>query len=116
MKSEKYREFLKHQAGKRPLRKSVSTERIILGVPHENIERTYGDRSSSILDSILLGKKMSQSVTVDRRAASLLQHRLNVLEEENIRMQRKIRFMKITIILMAAAFLSLCIYLMLFFI
>jgi len=116
MESERYREFLKYQAGKRPLRKSVSTERIILRVPQENIERSYGERTSNILDSILLGKRMGQSVTVDRRAASLLQHRLNVLEEENAEMQRKIKLMKITIIFMAAAFFSLCIYLMLLFV
>jgi len=116
MKSEKYIEFLKRQAVKRPLHRNVSTEKIILKVPRENVEKTYGDGSSSILDSILLVKEMSQSVTVDRRAASLLQYRLNVLEEENLHMQRRIRLMKMIIILMAVAIFSLCIYLTLYFV
>jgi len=111
MESKKYKEFLKRQAAKKPLQKNVSTEKIILGIPRENVEKDYGDESSNILDSILLGKKMGQSVTIDRRSASLLQYRLNVLDEENLRMQRKIRLMKMTIILMAAAILSLCAYL-----
>jgi len=113
MESEKYKEFLKHQAGKRPLHKNASTEKIILEVSRENIEEAYGDESSDILDSILLGKEMSRSVTVDRRAASLLRYRLDVLEEENLHMQKKIRLMKIIILLMVAVIFSLCIYLML---
>ena len=111
MESEKYREFLKHQSGKRPLYKSVSAEKIILGVSQENREE-----SSDILESILLDKKLSQSVTVDRKAASLLRYRLEMLEEENLQMHRKIRFMKIIIALMMSVTLSLLVYLILYFI
>ena len=116
MKSEKYIEFLKRQAVKRPLHRNVSTEKIILGIPRKDIEKSYGNKASDILDSVLLGREMSQSVTVDRRAASLLQYRLNMLEEENLHMQRKIRLMKMTIMIMAAAIFSLCIYLALYFV
>jgi len=115
MKSEKYKEFLKRQAVKRPLHRNVSTEKISLKIPGENVEKTYGGGSSNILDSILLGKEINQSVTVDRRAASLLQYRLNVLEEKNLQMQRRIRLMKMVIILMAVVIFSLVIHLMLYF-
>ena len=79
------------------------------------MEESPRAESSDILDSVLLGKEMSQSVTVDRRAASLLRYRLDLLEEENLNMQKKIRFMKILIILMAATILSLSVYLILHF-
>jgi len=35
MESKKYKEFLKHQAGKKPLYRNVSTEKIILRVPQK---------------------------------------------------------------------------------
>jgi len=111
MESKKYKEFLKHQAVKRPLHRDASAEKIILGISQESRRKTREDDSSDILDSILLGREMSQSVTVDRRAASLLRYRLNMLEEENLHMRKQIRFMKIAIILMVVTVFSLCVYL-----
>jgi len=115
MESKKYKEFLERQAGKRPFHKNVSTEKVIFKFSRGKMEESPRAESSDILDSVLLGKEMSQSVTVDRRAASLLRYRLDLLEEENLNMQKKIRFMKILIILMAAAILSLSVYLILHF-
>ncbi|HIE19070.1 TPA: hypothetical protein EYP75_05030 [Candidatus Bathyarchaeota archaeon] len=113
MESKKYKEFLEHQAGKRPFHKNVSTEKIIFQVSREKMEESSRNESSDILDSVLLGKEMSQSVTVDRRAASLLRYRLDLLEEENLNMRKKIRFMTVIVILMAATIFSLCVYLIL---
>jgi len=115
MESEKYKEFLKHQAVKRPLHREASKEKMLIGISRESERKAYRDEASDILDSILLGKEMNQSVTVDRRAASLLQYRLNVLEEENLYLQRRIGRMKVIIVLMAATIFSLSVYLMLYF-
>ena len=112
MESKKYREFLKRQSVKSPLHRDVSTEKIIVGISQESRRKFYEDDSSDILDSILLGREMSQSVTVDRRAASLLQYRLNVLEEENIHLRRQNKFMKIIIIIMGVTIFSYSIYLL----
>ncbi len=114
MESEKYREFLKRQAGNRPLPRNISTEKMIFSVPKQSIEEPARDESSDILDSIFLGKEMSQSVTVDRKAASLLRYRIDALEEENLQMRRKVRLMKMILIFMAAVIFSLCVYLVLY--
>ena len=110
MESEKYKKFLERQALNRPIHGNVPEEKIILEISREKMEEASGDGSSDILDSIFLGKEMSRSVTVDRRAASLLRYRLDMLEEETLQMQKKIKFMKRIIALMAAAIFSLCVY------
>jgi hypothetical protein len=114
MESEKYREFLKRQAVKRPIQRNASTEKIILKIPGQNrIDETSGGGTSDILDTILLGKEMGENITVDRRAASLLRFRLNVLEEENLQMQRKIRSLTIINAILAVAVLLLFLYILL---
>jgi hypothetical protein len=113
MESEKYREFLKNQAVKRPIQRNASPEKIILKIPGQNKIETSGGGTSDILDSILLGKEMEENITVDRRSASLLRYRLNVLEEENLRMQRKIRSLKRIIVFLVAAIVPLFLYLLL---
>jgi len=114
MESEKYRKFLRYQAGKRPIRKSVSTNKMILKIPGDDMTETSRGRLSDILDSILLGKEMGENITVDRRAASLLSYRLSMLEEENLQMRRKIRSLKVIIGSLAAAIASLSAYIILY--
>ena len=114
MESEKYRKFLRYQAGKRPIRKSVSTNKMILKIPGDDMAETSRGRLSDILDSILLGKEMGENITVDRRAASLLSYRLSMLEEENLQMRRKIRSLKVIIGSLAAAIASLSAYIILY--
>ncbi|RJS88007.1 hypothetical protein CW705_09660 [Candidatus Bathyarchaeota archaeon] len=101
MESEKYREFLKKRAENRPLYKNILGEKIIFEVSKEEREEKHQRGSSDILESILLGREIGRNVTVDREAASFLQYRLDMLEEENAQMRRRMRFMKIMIVFLA---------------
>ena len=114
MESEKYRKFLEHQAIEKPLHKRISTEKILFNIPIREVEKPPRDESVNILDSILLGKEIGQNITIDRRAASLLRYRLDLLEKENLQMKEKIRLMKIVIAFTMAALFSILIYLILY--
>jgi len=111
MENEKYRKFLEHQSVGKPLHKRVSAEKILLNIPVREVEESPRDESINILDSILLGREIDKNVTVDRRAASLLRYRLDLLEKENLQMKEKIRLMKMAIIIMAVTLFSTLIYL-----
>jgi hypothetical protein len=54
--------------------------------------------SSDILDSLYLGKNMEETVTVERKVAGLLRDRLKGLEEENLRMRKRLTTFKIMMI------------------
>ncbi len=67
------------------------------------------DSSSDLLDSLYLGKDMQETVVVDRKTAAMLQDRLRGLEEENIRVRKRMRLMKFIIgaLLVGVALVSL---------
>ncbi|MCW4021012.1 MAG: hypothetical protein NWF14_07295 [Candidatus Bathyarchaeota archaeon] len=98
MESEKYRKFLRQQAEKNPVKidRSARSTRFRISWRNEG-ESPVQSSSSDILDSLYLGKDMKETVVVDRRVAALLQDRLGGLEEENIRMRRRIKIMKFAI-------------------
>jgi hypothetical protein len=109
MESEKYRRFLAQQAEKNPVKMegSLIGERFRISW-EDNEDRPASSSTSDILDSFYFGKDMQETVVVDRRAAALLQDRLRGLEEENIRVRKRIKWMKFIIgaLLLAVAFVS----------
>jgi len=110
MVTEKYKKFLEMEAKKNPVKIEGSMEKEHLRISWENNkERPIQTKSSDIIDSIYLGKDMEETVVVDRRVAAMLQDRLKGLEEENIRMHRRVKIMKIMIgaLLLSVAFTSL---------
>lgn len=110
MESEKYRRFLKKQAEKNPVKieGSLSSERYRISWEDDR-DRSKVNASSDILDSLYLGKDMQETVVVDRKVAAMLQDRLRGLEEENIRVRKRMRLMKgiIGALIVAFAFVSL---------
>ena len=105
MESKRYREFLRRQAEIRPLRRNVVGGKIILGVLSEG-DRGEPEGSSDVLESLLLGEGIKGDAAIDRKAVSLLQYRLEMLERENAQMRRRIRLMRILIALMALTILA----------
>lgn len=114
MESEKYRKFLKQQAEKNPVKieGSLVGQRFRISWEDDR-DRSTLESSSNLLDSLYLGKDMQETVVVDRKAAAMLQERLRGLEEENIRVRRRIRLMKfaagallIALTLVSLAFLN----------
>ncbi len=95
MESEKYRRFLEQQARRNPVRieGSLASERFRVSW-EDNEDRAALNTSSDILDSVYFGKDMQETVVVDRKAAALLQDRLRGLEEENIRVRKRLKLMK----------------------
>ena len=110
MESEKYRKFLKQQSEKNPVKieGSLVGERFRISWEDER-DRSTLNSSSNLLDSLYLGKDMQETVVVDRKAAAMLQERLRGLEEENIRVRKRIRLMKFAMgaLLVALALVSL---------
>lgn len=110
MESEKYRKFLKQQAEKHPVKieGSLVGERFRISWEDER-DRTTLESSSNLLDSLYLGKDMQETVVVDRKTAAMLQDRLRGLEEENIRVRRRMRLMKFIVgaLLVGVALISL---------
>ncbi len=99
MKSEKYRKFLEQQAEKNPVKieGSLSTERFKISWQNTKERPAARAAASDILDSLYLGREMEESVVVDRRVAFLLQDRLRGLEEENLRMHRRAKLLKLAV-------------------
>jgi len=110
MENEKYREFLKKRAESRPLYKDVLGEKIIFEVPKEEMEEKRQSGLSDILESILLGREVGCNVTMDREAASLLKYRLDMLEEENAQMRKRMKLMKVMIAFLASFILMVFAY------
>ena len=75
----------------------------------DNRDRSTLDSSSDLLDSLYLGRDMQETVVVDRKVAAMLQERLRGLEEENIRVRRRMRLMKFVMgaLLVSVALVSL---------
>jgi len=101
---------LKQQSEKNPVKieGSLVGERFRISWEDER-DRSTLNSSSNLLDSLYLGKDMQETVVVDRKAAAMLQERLRGLEEENIRVRKRIRLMKFAMgaLLVALALVSL---------
>jgi len=106
MESKKYRKFLEKQAEKNPVNIEDSTTtrgfRITWDSVHEEPARSG---SSDILDSLYLGKNMEENVTVERKAAGLIRDRLRGLEEENLRLRRRISSFKYVMVALGIGFI-----------
>ncbi len=101
---------MKQEAEKHPVKieGSLVGERFRISWEDER-DRFTLDSSSNLLDSLYLGKDMQETVVVDRKTAAMLQDRLRGLEEENIRVRRRMRLMKFVIgaLLVVVALVSL---------
>ena len=101
---------MKQQAEKNPVKieGSLVGQRFRISWEDER-DRTTLVSSSDLLDSLYLGKDMQETVVVDRKTAAMLQDRLRGLEEENIRVRKRMRLMKFIIgaLLVGVALVSL---------
>jgi len=61
--------------------------------------------SSDILDSLYLGKNMEENVIVERKVAGLLKDRLRGLEEENLRLRKRLTTFKILMVALGVSLL-----------
>jgi hypothetical protein len=106
MENKKYRKFLEKQAEKNPVNIEDSTSargfKITWDKAHEEPTRSG---SSDILDSLYLGKNMEQNVTVERKVAGLIRDRLKGLDEENLRLRRRITSYKVLTVALGISFL-----------
>ncbi|MBS7649283.1 MAG: hypothetical protein QXK89_02185 [Candidatus Bathyarchaeia archaeon] len=99
MASEKYRRFLEVESKKAPIERKQSDVKGRLWVSWgESTDRVVIERGSSdIIDSIYFGEELSKTVVMDRKVARIIQERLKGLEEENLRLYKQARIMKIAI-------------------
>ena len=106
MENKKYRKFLEKQAEKNPVNMEDSASakgfKITWDKGHEEPVRSG---SSDILDSLYLGKNMEENVTVERKAAALIRDRLKGLEEENLRLRRRMTSFKFLMVALGISFL-----------
>lgn len=112
MESEKYRKFLEIESKKAPLEKKQSDMRERFWFSWgESVDRAPVEKGSSdIIDSLYFGNDLSRTVVIDRKVAKILQERLRGLEEENMRLHKRVRLIRLImyaliliIILMAIA-------------
>ncbi len=99
MESKKYRNFLEAESKRAPIekRRSNSEERFWI-LWKEKVDRATIERGTSdIIDSLYFGEDLSRTVVIDRKVARIIQERLKGLEEENIRLHKRVRIMKIII-------------------
>jgi len=106
MENKKYRRFLEKQAEKNPVNiedsKSTRGFKITWDSTHEEPARSG---SSDILDSLYLGKNMEENVIVERKVAGLIRDRLKGLEDENLRLHRRITSYKFVLLALGISFI-----------
>jgi hypothetical protein len=108
MSNKKYKKFLEKQSEKNPIDLNSSMSRGNFRISWErNKEESPQGSSSHILDSIYLGKDMEETVVVDRRVAGMLRDRLKGMEDENLRLRKRVGRLKIMLIAVGAAALLL---------
>ncbi|MBS7614928.1 hypothetical protein KEJ18_04275 [Candidatus Bathyarchaeota archaeon] len=113
MESEKYRRFLEKQAEKNPVKIEDSTANKGFKITWDNVRDEPKRRSSSdILDSLYLGKNMEETVIVERKVAGLLRDRLRGLEDENLRLRRRLTTLKILLVALGTGLLFVTILLL----
>lgn len=99
MESKKFRNFLEAESRRAPIEKkqSISGKNFWISWK-EKVDRVTVERGTSdIIDSLYFGEDLSKTVVMDRKVARIIQERLRGLEEENIRLHKRIRIMKIVI-------------------
>jgi hypothetical protein len=97
MESEKYRKFLEIESKKAPLEKKQSDMRERFWISWgESVDRAPIEKGTSdIIDSLYFGNDPSRTVVIDRKVAKILQERLRGLEEENMRLHKRVRLMRL---------------------
>lgn len=106
MENKKYRKFLEKQAEENPVNIEDSTGGRGFKITWDNIhEEPVRSGSSDILDSLYFGKNMEENVTVERKVAGLIRDRLKGLEEENLRLHRRITSFKVLMVALGISFL-----------
>lgn len=99
MESGKYRRFLEAESKIAPIEKKRSPESDRFWISwKERVDRvTFESGTSDIIDSLYFGEDLSRAVVIDRGVARIIQERIRGLEEENIRLHKLVRIMKIVI-------------------
>ncbi len=106
MENEKYRRFLEKQAEKNPVNIEGSAGNRGFKITWDNVrEEPKRGGSSDILDSLYLGKNMEENVVVERKVAGLLKDRLRGLEEENLRLRKRLTTFKIMMVALGVSLL-----------
>ena len=100
MESERYKKFLEIESRKAPIKRKKSEVRERFWIYWE--ERTDGSElrkkgESDIIDSLYFGKDPQKTVVIDGKVARIIQDRLKGLEEENIRLRKHVKIMKLII-------------------
>ncbi|MFQ6094585.1 MAG: hypothetical protein ACE5NN_00435 [Candidatus Bathyarchaeia archaeon] len=90
MSNEKFKKFLESRAERNPL--NVSEDKISW---EDRNERKLSAQPSDFLESVYLGKELRDTVVMERSVAAMLQHQLTRLEEENMRLRRSLKILKI---------------------
>ncbi|MBS7607056.1 hypothetical protein KEJ14_04355 [Candidatus Bathyarchaeota archaeon] len=99
MGAERYKRFLEVESRRAPLERKQSNvgERSLIYWGESRDRATMSKGTSDIISSLYFGEEPQSAVIIDRSVAKILQERLNSLEEENIRLYRRIRFAKFLI-------------------
>ncbi len=113
MESDKYRRFLEKQAEKNPVKIEGSTDNKGFKITWNNVrDEPKRGSSSDILDSLYLGKNMEETVIIERKVAGLLKDRLRGLEDENLRLRKRLTTLKILLIALGTSLLFVSILLL----
>lgn len=97
--SEKYKSFLEIETKKAPFekRRLEDGKGFLISWWDKTDMVMVKKGSSDITDLIYFGEDPSKTVVIDQRVAKMLKDRLHDLEEENLRLYRQIRRMKIVL-------------------
>ncbi len=97
MESKRYRNFLEAESKRAPIEKRQSSSgRHFWILWEEKMDKiTIGKGTSDIIDLLYFGEDLSRPVIIDRKVARMIQERLKGLEDENIRLHKQVRVMKI---------------------
>lgn len=90
MSDEKFEKFLESQAKRNPLR--ISDDKVSW---EDRNERKASSRPSDFLEAVYFGKELRNTVVMERSVAAMFRHQLTSLEEENERLRRSVRILKI---------------------
>lgn len=96
---DKYKRFLEIESRRAPLERKQSNVggRSLIYWGESRDRATIEKGASDIISSLYFGEEPQRAVIIDRSVARILQERLKSLEEENIRLYRRMRFAKFLI-------------------
>ncbi|MBS7657125.1 hypothetical protein KEJ33_04290 [Candidatus Bathyarchaeota archaeon] len=104
---------MEKQAEKNPVKIEGSTSNTGFKITWDNVRNEPKRGSSSdILDSLYLGKNMDETVIVERKVAGLLRDRLRGLEDENLKLKKRLTTLKILLIALGIGLLFVTILLL----